>query len=216
MLLVLLFISLYTQTLTPQSSKEFTSEARILGTWTTLRHYNILQTRLLDNSVELGMIIQPYVFFFCHLAQQQQRGLSQDAKNRLVVSSAPLVTQYCLLLRFKPEGTANWFWEPWREETSGTNIVLSYAGKCKFPCQLSPEAVGGEGTSGTVHEFSGTRLKYSSLTNPGTWPNSSSATKPSARRHCGDPPALPSLALSLCKTKNWQKRINVTIKQFVQ
>ena len=121
-----------------------------------------------------------------------------------------VVTQYCRLWRLKPEGTANWSWELWREEISGTNMVLPYAAKCKFPCQLSPDAVGGEGTSGTAHEFSGTRLIYSSVTNPGTWPNSSSATKPSAKRHCGDPPALPSLALSLCKPRNGEKKINVS------
>jgi len=125
-----------------------------------------------------------------------------------------VVTQYCRLWRLKPEGTANWSWELWREEISGTNMVLSYAAKCKFPCQLSPDAVGGEGTSGTAHEFSGTRLIYSSVTNPGTWPNSSSATKPSAKRHCGDPPALPSLALSLCKPRNGEKKINVSKKVY--
>lgn len=131
------------------------------------------------------------------------RSLSQDSLDRTVVSSDLLVaSQYSLLRRLKLEGTVKWLWEFWREVISGTNMVLSYAGKHKFPCQLSPEAVGGEGTSGTVHEFSGTRLIYSSVINPGTCPNSSSATEPSAKRHCGDPPAPPSLALSPCKERN--------------
>jgi hypothetical protein len=51
------------------------------------------------------------------------------------------------------------------EQTSGTKAALSRAVPC---CQLwSPEAVGGEGSSGTDHCISG------------TWPKNSSASRSS-------------------------------------
>ena len=73
---------------------------------------------------------------------------------------------------------------------SGTDTAAMSAAVAPWrgpPCQWRPEAVGGEGSSGTDHWW-----------NSGTCPKKSCA-EPDDDRPVGDPSVLPSFPLSACQ-----------------